>query len=253
MEAIEKTSERIGSCRSLTVLTGAGISAESGIPTFRDAQEGLWSRYNPQELATREGFRANPRLVWEWYTYRRDLVKKASPNQGHISLARLENIIANFSLITQNIDGLHLQAGSKNIIELHGNIHRNKCFDEDRVMESWDESTIPPRCSCGSYIRPDVVWFGEPLPEGAIKEAKRLSREAEVMMVVGTSGLVQPAASLPFIALDGGAWVVEINPQPTPLSEQAHAYIAGKAGIVLKEITDRVEEIRRHSSRQDWT
>jgi len=246
-KAVETTARRIASCRSLTVLTGAGISKESGIPTFRDAREGLWARYDPMELATREGFSADPALVWNWYTFRRELVSKAEPNPGHIALTRIERRIDTFSLVTQNVDGLHLRAGSSNVCELHGNINRNKCFDEDRVVEDWDGSTVPPKCSCGSYIRPDVVWFGESLPQAVISQAYRVSRSCDVMMVVGTSGLVQPAALLPFEALDAGAWIVEINPDPTPLSSHAHMHLAGRSGIILKQIADLLEDFSGES------
>jgi len=241
-EALKTTAQKIASCRALTVLTGAGISKESGIPTFRDVQDGLWAKYNPMELATREGFSADPRLVWDWYTYRRDLVNKAEPNPGHIALVRIERRINRFSLVTQNVDGLHLRAGSSNVFELHGNINRNKCFEEDSVVEEWNESTVPPKCSCGSYVRPDVVWFGESLPREVISEAFRKSRASDVMMVVGTSGLVQPAAALPFEALEAGAWVVEVNPEPTPLSNHAHLYIAGRSGTILASIADLLED-----------
>src|SRR5438132_587386 len=211
--------QRLGNVKKVTVLTGAGVSAESGVPTFRDAQTGLWARYSPEELATPRAFRRNPRLVWEWYEWRRKLVADAQPNPAHLALAEMENIFAQFQLITQNVDGLHQRAGSRNVIELHGNIARTKCFEEDASVESWQETgQVPPRCPrCGGRLRPDVVWFNEMLPEDAIVRSIDGSRNCDVFFSTGTSTLVHPAASLPFEALQHGATVVEINPDPTPL------------------------------------
>lgn len=242
-DAVRLVSERIAGARRVAVLTGAGISKESGIPTFRDARDGLWAKYDPQELATRDGFRADPKLVWEWYGYRRDLVRKAAPNPGHLALAAMEKLLSEFILITQNVDGLHEAAGTRTIIELHGNIMRNKCFEEDRPLLSWDESTVPPTCACGSFVRPDVVWFGEPLPAGALERAHAESRAAGVMLVVGTSGVVQPAASFPFVALESGAWVAEVNTERTALSAHAHLFIEGKSGVVLPRIAECLARI----------
>src|SRR6185503_17759328 len=148
-------------------LTGACVSAESGVPTFRDAQTGLWAKYSPQELATPRAFKRNPRLVWEWYEYRRNLVAGAQPNAAHEALARMEKLFPEFHLITQNIDGLHHRAGSQNVIELHGNITRTRCFDEGTIVSKWNDSgDVPPKCPrCGGLLRPDVVWFEEPMPE----------------------------------------------------------------------------------------
>jgi len=160
----------VRTARHIAVLTGAGISAESGVPTFREAQTGLWAQYDPLELATPEAFRRNPKLVWQWYEWRRGLVSKAQPNPGHLALAQLELKVERFTLITQNVDGLHQRAGSRNVVELHGNINRTKCFDEEVVIESWAETgDAPPRCPrCGGLLRPDVVWFGEALPRQAL-------------------------------------------------------------------------------------
>jgi NAD-dependent deacetylase len=246
--AVRLVGEHIASARVLAVLTGAGISKESGIPTFRDARDGLWAKYDPEELATREGFRANPKLVWEWYQYRRGMVKQAVPNPGHLALAAIEKLCVDFTLITQNVDGLHQAAGTRNVIELHGNIMRNKCFEENCSVQSWDESTVPPTCSCGSLVRPDVVWFGEPLPAGALEQAYAVTRTARVIMVVGTSGFVQPAASLPSIALEHGAWVVEVNTEPTPLSSRAHLFIEGKSGLILPQIAEYLASILKPPS-----
>ncbi|HSD60741.1 MAG TPA: NAD-dependent deacylase [Burkholderiales bacterium] len=226
--------------RRIAVLTGAGISAESGVPTFRDTMTGLWSRYAPEDLATPEAFRRDPKLVWGWYEWRRGLVAQAMPNAGHRALVELERRIPGFTLITQNVDGLHRRAGSRRVLELHGNITRNKCFDEGTPVEGGEETgSVPPRCPrCGSYVRPDVVWFGEMLPEGALEEALEASRGCELFLSVGTSALVQPAASLPFEALRAGARVLEVNPDPTPLTPHANWSLRGPAGTVLPELLE---------------
>lgn len=227
--------ELLRNAGSVAVLTGAGISAESGVPTFREAQNGLWSRYDPEELATPQAFRQNPKLVWEWYTWRRELVAHAAPNTGHLALVEMERRFPEFTLITQNVDGLHQRAGSQQVIELHGNIMRSKCFDENRVVESYSETgEIPPRCPrCGGLLRPDVVWFGERLPESALEMAWNAASTCQVFFSIGTSGIVEPAASLPYFAIDAGAAVVEVNPNPTPLTRQAAYVLAGAAGVVL--------------------
>jgi NAD-dependent deacetylase len=221
--------------RSVAVLTGAGVSAESGIPTFRDAQTGLWAQYRPEELATPEAFRARPRLVWEWYAWRRELCAKSAPNPGHLALAELAGRIPDFTLITQNVDGLHARGGSRDVIELHGNIYRARCFEGGHVFESWEESgEPPPRCPrCQSLLRPDVVWFGEQLPRAALARAEEAAERCELFFTIGTSALVQPAASLPLVALRRGALVAEVNPQPTPLSDAVTYAIPAPAGELL--------------------
>ena len=226
---------RLQTARRIAVLTGAGISAESGVPTFREAQTGLWARYNPEELATPEAFRRNPRLVWEWYAWRQQRVRQAEPNPGHHALAAMERHCAEFTLITQNVDGLHRRAGSHQVLELHGNLFRAKCCDEDRLVEDAQEGgELPPRCPhCGGLLRPDVVWFGEMLPAGVLRAAQQAASRAEVFFSIGTSALVYPAADLPLLALRAGATVVEINPQPTPLSSQVTFSLNGAAGVVL--------------------
>ncbi|HRF44717.1 MAG TPA: NAD-dependent deacylase [Candidatus Competibacteraceae bacterium] len=219
----------------IAVLTGAGISAESGVPTFREAQTGLWARYNPEELATPEAFQRDPKLVWEWYAWRQARVRQAKPNPGHLALVDIERHAGEFSLITQNVDGLHRRAGSHQVLELHGNLFRAKCFNEDRPVENWpDSDDIPPRCPrCGGLLRPDVVWFGESLPVAVLRAAEQAAANANVFLSIGTSSLVYPAADLPFIALKSGAAVVEINPQPTPLSPHATFSLNGASGIIL--------------------
>jgi len=229
---------RISAAKSITVLTGAGVSAESGVPTFRDAQTGLWAQYRPEDLATPSAFRRNPRLVWEWYDWRRKLVGDAKPNPAHVALAEMEKVFPQFHLITQNVDGLHQRAGSGSVIELHGNITRTKCFDEGTIISSWAETgDVPPKCpNCGGPLRPDVVWFEEPMPEVEMELALRASMSCDVFLSIGTSTVVYPAASLPVKALRSGATVVEINPQPTPFTDQAHFVLAGAAGAVLPQL-----------------
>ncbi len=233
-----KLIDSLRSAQHVAVLTGAGISAESGVPTFRDAQTGLWAKYSPEELATPQAFRRNPKLVWEWYAWRRELVGRAEPNPGHLALAELEQRLSRFTLITQNVDGLHARAGSSNIIELHGNINRTKCFDEGNVVDSWPPTTeVPPRCPrCGGLLRPDVVWFGEMLPSGALDAAFEAAQQCDLFFSVGTSALVQPAASLPLAALERGAVVVEINPDTTPLTAHVTFALQGPAGRILPKL-----------------
>lgn len=234
--------ERLRQARHVVVLSGAGISAESGVPTFRDAQTGLWAKYDPQELATPEAFRRNPQLVWDWYAWRRELVAGVAPNPGHLALARMERFVPRLTVITQNIDSLHQLAGSTRVIELHGNLSRTKCLDEDRLVERWPATDErPPRCpQCGGYLRPDVVWFGETLPPLALHRAIEASRAADVFLTVGTSGIVYPAASLPMEAIEAGGLAVEINPEDTPLTPwMAHAF-RGPSGVVLPAILSAV-------------
>jgi NAD-dependent deacetylase len=227
--------ERFRSARSAAVLTGAGISAESGVPTFRDAQTGLWARHSPEDLATPGAFSRNPRMVWEWYQWRRQLVLESLPNAGHLAIASLEGRIPGFRVVTQNVDGLHQRAGSRNVVELHGNLFVDRCFREgialDRVLET-DEP--PPRCpSCGGPVRPGVIWFGESLSPEVVREAESICRDVEILLVVGTSGLVHPAAGLPAKAKARGAFVIEINPEPTALSELADVCLREKSATAL--------------------
>ena len=219
----------------VVVLTGAGISAESGVPTFRQAQTGLWAQYDPQALATPQAFRRQPQLVWDWYAWRRELVAGVAPNPGHYALASMERQATRFTLITQNVDSLHQRAGSRAIIELHGNLSRTKCSREERVVETWPESDArPPRCpACGAFLRPDVVWFGEALPVAALDAAFDAARAADIFLTIGTSGLVQPAASLPLLAASSGATTVEINPEDTPLSSRMAYILRGPSGVLL--------------------
>jgi NAD-dependent deacetylase len=218
----------------VVALTGAGISAESGVPTFR-GEDGLWKKFRPEELATFDAFMANPQLVWEWYEYRRKIIEEIKPNPGHLALVDFQNHFEKFDLITQNVDGLHHQAGSKKVIELHGNIMRNKCIRCGRKYDSLERTTegIPPKCPCGGNIRPDVVWFGEMLPQDAINNAFRVSSECDIFFSVGTSAVVHPAASLPLIAKRNKAYVVEVNIEPTEISHLVNESLFGKAGEIL--------------------
>lgn len=228
---------QLHAAKRVAVLTGAGISAESGIPTFREAQTGLWAQYDPQQLATPAAFRRDPQLVWDWYVWRRKLIARAGPNPGHIALVEMEKHIPHFTLITQNVDGLHRQAGSQRVLELHGNIQRNKCLDEGHVVDSQDDERRPPRCPhCGGLLRPDVVWFGENLPREAIEDAWQAAERCQVFFSIGTSALVQPAASLPLVAQRAGATLVEINPEPTPLTAQVDFALSGPAGEILPHL-----------------
>lgn len=230
-----KLCHALRNARHVVVLTGAGISAESGVPTFRDGMTGLWAQYNPQDLATPQAFARDPQLVWEWYAWRRELISKVKPNAGHRALAELERRVPRFTLITQNVDGLHQQAGSQRVVEIHGNITRVKCFDEGTVVEQWEKTgDVPPHCpNCGGLLRPDVVWFGEALPEQAFTEAAKAALACDVFLSIGTSGVVEPAASLPRVALRRGARVVLVNPGETPLLTERVDFLRGPAGLVL--------------------
>lgn len=245
-DLIRQAAEVVAAARHLVVFTGAGVSKESGLPTFRDAQEGLWARYNPEELASVTGFRRNPELVWRWYEYRRHLCRAAEPNPGHRAIAELEELIPRVVVITQNIDDLHRRAGSRELIELHGNMFRYKCLEANHPVDLEtlpDSAEIPPRCpTCGSLVRPDVVWFGEHLPEGAFERALDEVRRCDVMLVVGTSGVVQPAAMLPYEAVQHGTTVVEVNPRPSGITPLADIFLQAPAGKMLPRI---VEEVRK--------
>ncbi|NDJ79189.1 MAG: NAD-dependent deacylase [Chloroflexi bacterium] len=237
--AILKRSQR------LVVSTGAGVSKESGIPTFRDALEGLWAQYDPQKLATPRGFLQNPKLVWDWYAHRRALLADAKPNPGHYALAEMEALVPQLVLVTQNIDGLHQEAGSSDVVLLHGDIRLNKCHANCQGNPThinieeleWDRNAGPPVCPrCGAWVRPDVVWYEELLPPAAIERAFNLSEVADVMLVVGTSGVTQPAASLPFAAKRAGGTLIEVNPEPSQITAIADHYLPGPSGEVLPQI-----------------
>jgi NAD-dependent deacetylase len=228
--------------RRIAVLTGAGVSQESGLRTFRDAQTGLWAQYKPHELASPEAFQRDPKLVWDWYAWRREAIKAVRPNAGHYALVEMEKRVPEFTLITQNVDGLHRMAGSQNVLELHGNIQRVRCADCDTFTETWDDdSESVPRCKvCGGLLRPDVVWFGESLPRDQLEAAVEAARLSEVFFSVGTSGVVQPAASLGFGAHNRGAVIVEINTESTPLTPKSNYFLPGKSGEILPGLVEAV-------------
>ena len=231
--------QNLRAARKIVALTGAGISAESGLATFRDAQTGLWSKFRPEELATADAFRRDPKLVSDWYAWRREQALQARPNAGHLALAEMEKRALEFLLVTQNVDGLHSRAGSGRIVELHGNIHRFRCFENDCASDHFDLEQ--QRCrSCGGHLRPDVVWFGEMLPPVAIETAVAAAELCDVFFSIGTSSVVYPAADLWRRAKDHGAIVIEINKDPTPLTPLADHSFLGKAGEIFPKLVDQV-------------
>jgi NAD-dependent deacetylase len=256
----------MGSATSIVVLTGAGVSAESGVPTFR-GKEGLWRNFRAEDLATPEAFRRDPALVWEWYAWRRGIIGACEPNPAHLAIADLERMIigrgGEFLLVTQNVDGLHGKAGNERMVELHGNIWRTRCSmgceegnatggaaagaadgkgtgERDRFGEPLP-FPLPPQCgNCGSPLRPDVVWFGESLDPAAIDTALSASSRCDLMLVVGTSAVVYPAASLPSVAKQSGAVIMEVNMEPTPVSRIADHSSYGKAGEVMPHVLEMI-------------
>jgi NAD-dependent deacetylase len=236
-EQIDLARTWVKEATSIVVLTGAGISAESGVPTFR-GEEGLWKSYSPEELANPDAFQRDPKLVWEWYDWRRGLVAETEPNPAHDALVRMESSIGSFALITQNVDGLHDRAGSKNIMKLHGDIWWVRCLSCGRVSENREVPLrhLPPKCDCGGLLRPDIVWFGEALALEVMDSAWSRASEADVFLVIGTSALVQPAASLPFRAKEHGARVIEINVEQTVITPYADISLIGKAADLLPQL-----------------
>ncbi len=222
---------------SVAVLTGAGVSAESGVPTFR-GNNGLWKQRRAEDLATPGAFARNPQLVWQWYDWRRSVLAKANPNPGHYALAELEKRVSNFTLITQNVDGLHELAGSNNVLRLHGSIWRVRCLacQHERFDRRIPFPEIPPKCECGGTLRPGVVWFGETLPQDVWQAAENAARSAELFLVIGTSAVVYPAAGLVQIAKSTGARVVEINIAETQLSDQIDQFLQGRSGELLPQL-----------------
>ncbi len=236
--SLETARELLEHARKVAVLTGAGISAESGVPTFRGSG-GLWKQFRPEDLATPGAFARDPNLVWEWYDWRRSILAKVQPNAGHRALAELEERISEFTLITQNVDGLHQLAGSKSVVEVHGSIWNLRCT---ACKHEWlDRSvplTLPPRCECGSLARPGVVWFGENLPSSVWARAERAATSCDVLVVIGTSAVVYPAAGLVHLAQSAGAKVIEVNVERTPLSGLVDCALTGRAGQILPELLE---------------
>jgi NAD-dependent deacetylase len=238
-ETVKSAGARLRGAKRLLVLTGAGVSAESGVPTFRGPQ-GLWRDFRPEDLATPEAFERDPRLVWEWYAWRRELIAPLKPNAAHEAIAALEREAPEFLLATQNVDGLHRAAGSRSLVELHGSLWRVRCqrcgqAEEDRRVPLPE---LPPLCPCGGRLRPDVVWFGETLPAPALQRAFEAARDADAVLVVGTSSLVYPAAALPQVARSAGAFVVEVNPEPTPLTPMVQASLRGPAAELVPALVE---------------
>ncbi|NCF72243.1 MAG: NAD-dependent protein deacylase [Gammaproteobacteria bacterium] len=227
--------------RHVCILTGAGVSAESGVPTFRDAQEGLWANYDAQALATPEAFLADPALVWRWYRWRRDLVSEAMPNPGHYSIAKLAGLLPRVTLITQNVDSLHQRAGSTGVIEFHGNLFDDRCASCDTPTTADDTVDIPVCPDCGGNLRPGVVWFGEGIPEAALRNSSAAAVSCDVFLSVGTSSTVYPAAGLADLARDNAATIVEINPNPTMHAGSFDFVIAGKSGVVFPELIELLD------------
>jgi NAD-dependent deacetylase len=247
MNISDRLHRGLASSRSIVAFTGAGISAESGVPTFRGA-DGIWNKMRPEELASMDGFMRNPGLVWEWYAHRKLIIRDVKPNPGHTALAQMERLVPDFAVITQNIDNLHRRAGSSRVYELHGNIERNYCMEcgkpytNEEVMQAKGNPLCP---DCGGKIRPDVVWFGESLPEDEWEASVRATESADLFFSIGTSAVVYPAASLPTLAKRQGAYLVEINPEPTPLTEIADEFLQGPAGTILPRLYDILHEARK--------
>jgi NAD-dependent deacetylase len=237
---LASVAQRLGAARHVCVLTGAGVSAESGVPTFRDAQTGVWARFRPEDLATPEAFARDPRHVWEWYEWRRELVRQAVPNAGHLALVALAQLVPRFTLVTQNVDNLHQRAGSSDVIEYHGNLLRDRCTAEGIVAGRAPLTlTGLPECArCGELLRPDVVWFGEAIPARALLLADQAATDCDAFLAIGTSALVYPAAGLAERALRSGAAVIEINPDPTGLSPLADHVLRGPSGSILPRLVD---------------
>ncbi|USS40571.1 NAD-dependent protein deacetylase [Thermococcus aggregans] len=248
---IEEAAKLIAHSHFLIAFTGAGISAESGIPTFRD-KGGLWEKYRVEEVATPEAFKRDPQFVWEFYKMRMKTMREAKPNKAHLALAELERMGLLKAVITQNIDNLHREAGNKNVIELHGNIYRVKCTNcsyreyrenllESGRLEELLKEDLPKCPKCGSLLRPDVVWFGEPLPQEAIQKAFKLAERADVCLVIGTSGQVFPAAYIPYIVKENGGYVIEINIKESGITPIADVFLKGRAGEVMELLLAKVK------------
>ncbi len=245
---LEAAARLLRQAKRIVCLTGAGVSSESGVATFRDTDDGLWSRFDPQKLASQEGFAANPGMVWQWYMHRLMAVESAQPNEGHRALAGLEHSTTAFTVVTQNVDNLHERGGSQRVLHLHGRITRfrcNVCSFEHELMPAERRATRPPRClSCGGAVRPDVVWFGEPLPARILEKAWHESERCDAFLVVGTSGVVYPAAHLPIVAQQRGACLIDINPVATHISERADVCLPARSGVILPLLLQLMAELQ---------
>ncbi len=237
MNALPDVRKAVAEARSVVVLTGAGVSEESGVPTFR-GPDGLWRDFRPEDLATPEAFARDPRLVWEWYDWRRRKIAPAEPNLGHYALVTLEKRVPEFTLVTQTVDGLHAKAGSRNVLEIHGSLWRTRCGScrDRRENRETPLPRLPPRCPFEGLLRPDVLWFGEPLPIDLLRRAIRALETCDLALVVGTSGLVEPAASLGGIALRRGVPVVELNPDPPPRNDPCTLSLRGRSAELLPRL-----------------
>ncbi len=241
MEISKETIDRISTAKTIVFFTEAGISAESGIPVFR-GKDGIWNKLKPEELANFNAFLKNPEMVWEWYNHRKKIIHDSKPNSAHLTIAKLQNFFQNVIVITQNIDNLHRRAGSKIIYELHGNIERNYCVKcHTFYNQEIDLSHGVPKCECGGLIRPDVVWFGEYLPEDQLNAAERAAENCDVFFIIGTSGVVYPAASLIYTAKENKAYLIEINIESTEISYLADESLIGKAGEILPEMLEKIK------------
>ena len=229
----EALRERLRRARRVLFLTGSGASAESGVPTFRDDPEGLWARYRPEELATPDAFDRDPALVWRWYQWRRNLIRKAAPNAGHYAIADFQTLLPGAALVTQNVDGLHQRAGSPEPVEYHGNLFRDRCTAACGVIPEVSPGPLPACPGCGALARPDVIWFGESIEAHNLEVAARLAEECELFFSIGTSSLVWPAAGLAETAAANKAVVVEVNPSSTAQSPMADFRLAGLSGEIL--------------------
>ncbi|MEO0143276.1 MAG: NAD-dependent deacylase [candidate division WOR-3 bacterium] len=237
---IEEAVKILKGAKRIFVLTGAGVSAESGIPTFR-GKDGLWKNYSATDLATPEAFNRNPELVWEWYRWRQEIILKAKPNPAHYAIVELERISSEFLLLTQNVDNLHQRAGSRNVLELHGNIFRTRCCNCGRIDGVEKAKFTPlPYCPCGGLLRPDVVWFGESIPQDVWDESIKFLTSSDVAIICGTSGVVWPAAAIPEIAKQNNVKTIEINIEPTPITPLAFLNIMAPVGKILPEIIKKL-------------
>lgn len=237
--------EKLQVAKSILFFTGAGISAESGIPTFR-GKDGIWNKLKPEELANFDAFLRNPDLVWEWYRHRRHIIEESGPNGGHYAMAEFEKYYDEVNVVTQNVDNLHRRAGSTNIYELHGNIERNFCVNCGKRYD-YEKFTMDkhvPKCDCGGLIRPDVVWFGEMLPYETFEISEQKARECDICFVVGTSAVVYPAAQIPILAMHSGAFIVEVNTDYTEISRAVDLTLTGKSGEILPEIVKEIEKFK---------